>query len=249
MSFDCVVFDTAPTGHTLRLLQLPATLEKSLGNLMSMQSGLGGIFGSLMSMIGGPSDVSEESMFAKLQGLKRMVEEVNAQFRDPTLTTFVCVAAAEFLSLFESERLIQELARNDIDVHNIIVNQVLFPELSGGSRLLDARIRMQQVRLACMPACSACADACRRLAGGMRFLQRYLSQFADLYEDFHLVQLPLQTEEVRGVESLRQFSELLMVSHEDRVARALADCPSDSELARLRTENAELRAALAAAKR
>ena len=39
-------------------------------------------------------------------------------------------------------------------VHNIIVNQVLFPELSGGSRLLDARIRMQQVRLACMPACT-----------------------------------------------------------------------------------------------
>ena len=35
-------------------------------------------------------------------------------------------------------------------VHNIIVNQVLFPELSGGSRLLDARIRMQQVRLECM---------------------------------------------------------------------------------------------------
>ena len=116
LTFDVVVFDTAPTGHTLRLLQLPATLEKSLGKLMSMQSGLGGIFGSLMSMIGGPSDVSEESMFAKLQGLKRMVEEVNAQFRDPTLTTFVCVAAAEFLSLFESERLIQELARNDIDV-------------------------------------------------------------------------------------------------------------------------------------
>lgn len=160
LTFSVVVFDTAPTGHTLRLLQLPATLEKSLGKLMSMQSGLGGIFGSLMSMVGGPSDVSEESMFAKLQGLKRMVEEVNAQFRDPTLTTFVCVAAAEFLSLFESERLIQELARNDIDVHNIIVNQVLFPEMAGESRLLDARIRMQQVRL---PAVGVMATTQRRI--------------------------------------------------------------------------------------
>ena len=110
-------------------------------------------------------------------------------------------------------------------------------------------------------ACSRCglnacsrslpgADAYWRLTVARRLLQRYLSQFADLYEDFHLVQLPLQTEEVRGVESLKQFSELLMVSHEDRVARALEDCPSvDSELSRLRTENAELRAALAAAKR
>jgi hypothetical protein len=80
-------------------------------------------------------------------------------------------------------------------------------------------------------------------------VQRYLSQFADLYEDFHLIQLPLQTEEVRGVESLKQFSELLMMSHEERVARALQDCPGgETELARLRAENTELRAALAAAK-
>ncbi len=146
MSFECVVFDTAPTGHTLRLLQLPATLEKSLGKLLSLQSGLGGLFSTLSSMLGGGADVSEESMFTKLQGLKRMVEEVNTQFRDPTLTTFVCVACAEFLSLYETERLVQELARNDVDVHNVIINQVLFPEAGNGSRLLAARVRMQQAR-------------------------------------------------------------------------------------------------------
>lgn len=152
LSFDVVVFDTAPTGHTLRLLQLPATLEKSLGKLMSLQSGLGGMVSSLMAMIGGAGgDVSEENMFTKLQGLKEMVEHVNAQFRDASLTTFVCVACPEFLSLYETERLVQELARNDIDVrldrarcsaatcltrmlcppgarnsqvHNVIINQV-----------------------------------------------------------------------------------------------------------------------------
>lgn len=81
--------------------------------------------------------------------------------------------------------------------------------------------------------------------------QRYLSQFNDLYEDFHLLQLPLQTEEVRGVDSLKLFSELLMMSHDERVERALQDSgprDADSEVARLRAENAELRAALAAAK-
>ena len=114
LSFDVVVFDTAPTGHTLRLLQLPATLEKSLGKLMSLQSGLGSLFNSLTSMLGG--GVDEESMFSKLQSLKTQVEGINAQFQDASLTTFVCVACAEFLSLYETERLVQELARNDIDV-------------------------------------------------------------------------------------------------------------------------------------
>jgi arsenite-transporting ATPase len=201
LTFDVVVFDTAPTGHTLRLLQLPATLEKSLGKLMSMQSGLGGIFGSLMSMMGGPSDVSEESLFAKMQGLKRSVEEVNAQFRDPTLTTFVCVAAAEFLSLFESERLIQELARNDIDVHNIIVNQVLFPELAGGSRLLDARIRMQQVRRACTP-CVGCE--------GWRWPQR-------------LVRLGRHGELTAGLRG-KQLRRVVLTRHTRRAALPVAVC-------------------------
>eukprot|EP00047_Mylnosiga_fluctuans_P004958 m.237550 g.237550 ORF g.237550 m.237550 type:complete len:328 (-) comp13162_c0_seq1:187-1170(-) len=174
MPYSVVVFDTAPTGHTLRLLHMPEVLSTGITKLLGLKSGL---FGQLGAMLG----LSEEAdILGGLEQLKGTIETISAQFKDPDTTTFVCVCIAEFLSLYETERLVQELTKMSLDTHNIIVNQLVNPS---DCELCSARSAIQG---------------------------KYLGQMVDLYEDFHLIRLPLLPREVRGPENIKQFSEMLV---------------------------------------
>ncbi|CAO3621241.1 unnamed protein product [Cunninghamella blakesleeana] len=181
MSYSVVVFDTAPTGHTLRFLSFPTVLEKALAKI----SGLSGRFGPMFQQVSGMMgmNANQEDMFSKLDEMRSVITEVNNQFKDPNTTTFICVCISEFLSLYETERMIQELTAYHIDTHNIVVNQLLFPKDGSNCEHCSVRHSMQQ---------------------------KYLEQIYDLYEDFHIVKLPLLTKEVRGSDQIKEFSNMLI---------------------------------------
>lgn len=177
MDYDIVLFDTAPTGHTLRLLAMPEAVEKMLQQSLLLQSRFGGMIGGMMRSFGLTESTEEQRK--RLEELAAAARDVVAQFKDPERTTFIPVMIPEFLSLYETERLIQELDKFDMDVSSVVINQLLPDDACAACPICTARARMQA---------------------------KYVAQAEDLYGyDFHLVRMRLQDHEIRGPEELYAF--------------------------------------------
>ena len=101
------------------------------------------------------------------------------------MTTFIPVLIPEFLSIYETERLLQELAEYGIDSSALVVNQLICPSKEHPCEFCAARSKMQK---------------------------GYVKQVKELYEQLYsVVLLPLLKKEVRGVAELTEFSKNLMV--------------------------------------
>jgi arsenite/tail-anchored protein-transporting ATPase len=84
MDFEVVLFDTAPTGHTLRLLQFPSVIEKSLGKLLTLKSQFLPLFAQISPMLG-LQDISMDSATIKLEETLKIVRQINAEFKDSVI--------------------------------------------------------------------------------------------------------------------------------------------------------------------
>lgn len=218
-AYDIIVFDTAPTGHTLKLLALPEILEHGLNKLQSWQT----TFWGYWEMLKGQQNrvALKEQVQNKLMHYKRDIQKVACMLQDQQRTRFVVVCIAEFLSVSETQRLLQELQKYQVVASHIVVNQLVVNDALSHSELaeLESLAEVGTLHLS-QTLLQKTVHACRLATARKSIQQRYLSELKGYPETKHIVdgicEVPLLPEEVTGSEAIQRFSKLLI--HKSQVA-------------------------------
>mgnify|MGYP000665667568 FL=1 len=188
--FDRVVVDTAPTGHTLRLLQLPEIMDSMVGRVMNIRQRMSGMLDGLKGMFGGGGDDPDPS--ADLDALRERIERLRAVLRDPDRTDFRVVMIPEEMSVVESERLVDRLGEFGIPVGTLVVNRVM----ESVGEITDADIDPEWIVTPSLDDCEFCQ---RR----WQVQQDAIQQATDLFRNRTVKRVPLLADEVRGEAALR----------------------------------------------
>jgi len=179
--YDIVVFDTAPTGHTLHLFSFPEMMDSWVGKMIKIRRHVGSMaktFKNIMPFMG--YEEEEDRALEDMEETKKKIREARSVLADPERTSFKMVIIPEEMSIYESERAMQALARYNIMTDGVIVNQIQPEEAN----------------------CEFCA-ARRKIQG---------ERLKTIYEKFGnqlIAQIPLQAEEVKGMDKLKKISEIL----------------------------------------
>ncbi|KAL5831095.1 hypothetical protein ACOSQ4_016449 [Xanthoceras sorbifolium] len=179
--FTRIVFDTAPTGHTLRLLSLPDFLDASLGKIMKLKKKLTSATSAIKSMLG--KEETQDDASDKLEQLRERMAKVRDLFRNSDTTEFIIVTIPTVMAVSESSRLHASLRKESVYVQRLIVNQVIPPSASD---------------------CKFCA---MKRKDQMRAFDtiRNNSELGSL----RLIQAPLVDVEIRGVPALKFMGDMV----------------------------------------
>ena len=199
--FDLVLFDTAPSGHTVRLLSLPEIMGAWTDGLLRHRERSAGLSSALRNLKGGRSQGDELSMIdgvqkeypdespsgrinEVLQTRRRTFLVARERLLDNETTAFLLVVNPDKLSILESQKVIQLLSRFKVDVSGLVVNRVLPADLDDGRSGDFFRARRAQE-------------------------ETYLQEIDEVFARFPRVVVPLLRHDVHGVASLREVGAVL----------------------------------------
>ena len=178
--YEAIIFDTAPTGHTLRLLTLPEILGAWLEHLLEKRAKAV----ELMSMVARYDrdvrrKIETDPITDILGKRKEKFEKARKILTDPALCAFYFVLNAEKLPILETERAVRLLKKYGIPVGGVLVNRVI-PEGAGAF--------MEKHRAA--------------QAG-------YLETIRTTFSDLPITEIPYLDTDIRGANELEKITGLL----------------------------------------
>lgn len=133
--FDLVIFDTAPTGHTLRLVRMPELMDAWIRALTR----------SRRAMLGVEGDDKEDPILVSLRDRFDRLQTLRARLMSGRTTAFVLVLIPERLPIEETARAAVQLDETGVKVAGLVVNRVLPAETA--DPFLLARRAQEQVYL------------------------------------------------------------------------------------------------------
>jgi len=179
--YDIVIFDTAPTGHTLRLLSFPDLMDSWVGKMIKIRRQIGSMAKAFKNILPFMGDEEEEDRALQdMEATKKQINAAKAVMSDPERTSFKMVVIPEEMSIYESERAMKALEKYNIHADGVIVNQVL-PEESD-CEFCNARRKLQQERL---------------------------KQIRERFSDQVVAEVPLLKKEAKGIDTLERIAEQL----------------------------------------
>ncbi|GAA1126921.1 ArsA family ATPase [Citricoccus alkalitolerans] len=186
--FDVVVLDTAPTGHTARLLELPTLMSAWTDGLLSRRK-KAERFSDALKGLDGPrrrgrersaQEVREGEIRKVLERRQRLFGDMRHLLADAATTAFVMVLTAERMPVQETLALHGQLRATGVDPAALVVNR-----------------RSPQ-------------DADEFMARRREAESGHLQVLAEGLQDVPMVELPLLSGEVTGLEAIGRFADLLV---------------------------------------
>ena len=120
-SYDLIIFDTAPTGHTMRLLRMPELMNSWIKALSKRRRN----FITLNQNIEREEPSEPDPILTTLERRKEKLELVRGRLMQHNFTGFVLVLIPERLPIEESVRAADMLRESNVNVCGIIVNRML----------------------------------------------------------------------------------------------------------------------------
>jgi arsenite-transporting ATPase len=179
--YDLVVWDTAPAGHTLRLLHLPQIFLKHLEAATKFYLNIYSYFEKVKDSV--RLKKGKRSLLEIISSWENLAEKIVRFIRDRAKTSFVLVTIPEALGVKQTERIIRDFDEYQLTVRYLIINHVI---QKADCSFHEVRQKMQQV---------------------------YLTTLEESYGDrIELVHLPQSPQEVKGIDRIREVSQILFAS-------------------------------------